>query len=290
MKITVKSPAKINLYLDILGRRADGYHDVNMIMQSVSLFDTVTVTQTDGNQINVSSNVDFTDSERQNTASVAAKEFFYHTGIDNCGLDIHLEKKIPVCAGLAGGSADAAGVLVALNEVFKTGLSRNDLAEIGKKVGADVPFCIFGGTMVSTGIGTTLKRLELMVDCYIVLVKPKIFVSTQAAYEKSDEVMISESKDMKHIIQAINDKNLSMISQCMYNKFEKVLRINEVYNIKEILRKNGALGTSMSGSGPSVYGIFNDQILAKRCVNTLQRKYNEVFLCEPTKSGCYIEK
>lgn len=289
MEIKVKAPAKINLYLNILNKRQDGYHNVNMIMQSVSLYDTVTVTQTNENRINISSNFDFSGEKTNNTAYIAAAEFFKCTGIKSSGININLEKKIPLCAGLAGGSTDAAGVLLALNSIFKTNLSRCDLANIGKKVGADVPFCIFGGTMISKGTGTLLSSLPYMPDCFIVLVKPKILISTQRAYAKSDEVTVPSVKSMSEIIYAVKSKNLGMISRCMYNKFEKVLRINEVYNIKEILRKSGALGASMSGSGPSVFGIFKDQKTAKQGVYILQKKYSDVFLCEPTKEGCYIE-
>lgn len=289
MKIKVKAPAKINLYLDILDKRKDGYHNVNMIMQSVSLYDTVTVAQTNENKINISSNFNFSGEKINNTAYIAAAEFFKYTGIKNSGISIDLEKKIPLCAGLAGGSTDAAGVLLALNAIFRTNLSKCDLANIGKKVGADVPFCIFGGTMISKGTGTLLSSLSYMPDCFIVLVKPKILVSTQRAYAKSDESTVSPAKSMSEITYAVKSKNLGMISRCMYNKFERVLRINEVYNIKELLRKGGALGASMSGSGPSVFGIFKDQKAARQSAYMLQKKYSDVFLCEPTKKGCYIE-
>ena len=203
MEIKVKAPAKINLYLNILNKRQDGYHNVNMIMQSVSLYDTVTVTQTNENRINISSNFDFSGEKTNNTAYIAAAEFFKCTGIKSSGININLEKKIPLCAGLAGGSTDAAGVLLALNSIFKTNLSRCDLANIGKKVGADVPFCIFGGTMISKGTGTLLSSLPYMPDCFIVLVKPKILISTQRAYAKSDEVTVPSVKSMSEIIYAV---------------------------------------------------------------------------------------
>lgn len=290
MKTVVKAPAKINLYLDILDKRTDGYHNVNMIMQSINLFDTIEVSQSDSGKIDVTSNFSFLKEGEQNTAYTAASEFFKYAGIKNNGVSIFLKKSIPLCAGLAGGSADAAGVLVAMNEIFKTKLSKCDLATIGKKVGADVPFCVLGGTMVSSGTGTTLWPLPYLPNCYIVLVKPKILVSTQKAYAKSDEIISSTTSDIKDMIYAINSKNLNMISRYMFNKFEKVLKISEVYKIKEILRNNGAQGASMSGSGPSVFGIFKDQMAAERCVCILQKNYGEVFLCAPTKKGCYIEK
>lgn len=289
MKIVVKSPAKINLYLDILGKRTDGYHNVNMIMQSVSLFDTVTVSMACEEKIEISSNVKFDGDEKTNTAYIAANEFFKYTGVKVCGLNIHLEKKIPVCAGLAGGSTDAAGVLLALNEIFKTNLSKNDLADIGKNVGADVPFCVFGGTMLSSGTGTTLTALSHMPDCHIVIVKPKISVSTQKAYAMSDKLNQTNAPDISDLIDEIKSNSLKLMSDCMYNKFEQVLNLDEIDKIKNVLIDNGAIGTSMSGSGPSVFGIFNDEGSAKLCTSILKEKYNDVFLCNPIKTGCYIE-
>ena len=166
--ILVKSPAKINLFLDILKKRSDGYHDVNMVMQTVTLFDTITLSKTLENtiSINILGNelLATETSQKENTAYHAATEFFDYTGISDIGLKIDITKNIPVCAGLAGGSTDAAGTLVGLNQLFNTNLTKTELEKLGEKIGADVPFCISGGTALATGIGTTLTRLPNIPD------------------------------------------------------------------------------------------------------------------------------
>lgn len=287
MKVIAKAPAKINLYLDILEKTADDYHNVEMIMQTVSLYDLVTVEPNNIEKIVISSNKRFAGSITKNTAYKAAYEFFDFTKIKNPGININLEKKIPVCAGLAGGSSDAAATLVALNKIFDTRLSKCELAKIGKNVGADVPFCIFGGTMKSTGIGTVLSPLTYMPKCFIVLSKPNIFVSTKKAYELSDNFNICK-KSMAPIVKAINNRSISDIAQNLYNHFEIVLNLPEVCNIKNIMLQEGALSSCMSGSGPTVFGIFNDKTAASNCVNFLHRSKKHAALCEPIKFGAVI--
>lgn len=288
MKVTAKAPAKINLYLDVLGKTENDYHNVEMIMQTVSLYDLVTVEQNNSGKITLSSNKRFAGSITRNTAYKAASEFFDFTGILNTGVHIHLEKKIPVCAGLAGGSSDAAAVLVALDKIFNTKLSKCELAKIGKAVGADVPFCVFGGTMKSTGIGTVLSPLTHMPNCYIVLSKPNIFVSTKKAYELSDNFNI-QPKTITPIIKAINKRSILDIAANLYNHFEIVLNLPEVYNLKNIMLQKGALCSCMSGSGPTVFGIFNDKAAALNCVGFLRGAKKLAFLCEPIKHGAIIK-
>ena len=287
MKITAKAPAKINLYLDILGKTENNYHNVEMIMQTVSLYDSVTIEQNKSGEITISSNRHFAGPITKNTAYKAASEFFEFTKIKNPGVHIHLDKKIPVCAGLAGGSSDAAAVLVALNEIFNTNLSKCELAKIGKTVGADVPFCIFGGTMKSTGIGTVLSSLAHMPQCYIVLSKPNLFISTKKAYELSDNFNICK-KNMAPIIRAINNRSILDIADNLYNHFEIVLNLPEVYNIKNIMLQKGALASCMSGSGPTVFGIFNNKTTALNCVSFLRRSKKHAVLCEPIKHGASL--
>ena len=281
MKITVNAPAKINLYLDILGRRSDGYHDVEMIMQTVSLCDTVTVARTKHESINLTCSRPIPGPLERNTAYLAAQTFFEHANIFNPGIDIHIKKRIPLCAGLAGGSSDAAAVLNALNQLFATNFSKDELAKLGEKIGADVPFCVHGGTMLATDTGTTLEVLPPMPKCYFVIVKPNIAISTRAAYEASDASTSSKSTSAKDIISAINSSDLQALSKSLYNRFEEVLALKEIEEIKRLLIQNGALNACMSGSGSAVFGIFEDNAQAAKCKDALNMHYDEVFLVEP---------
>ena len=281
MKITVNAPAKINLYLDILGRRADGYHDVEMVMQTVSLCDTVTVARTKHENINLTCSVPISGPVERNTAYLAAQAFFEHANIFNPGIDIHIKKRISICAGLAGGSADAAAVLNALNQIFDTNISKEELAKLGEKIGADVPFCVHGGTMLATGTGTTLEALSPMPKCHFVIVKPDIATSTRAAYEASDVSTSSKNNSEKNVISAIAANDLQALSRSLYNRFEEVLAISEVEEIKRLLIYHGALNACMSGSGSAVFGIFADETQATKCKDTLSAHYDEIFLAEP---------
>lgn len=281
MKITVNAPAKINLYLDILGRREDGYHDVEMVMQTVSLCDTVTVTRTKHENINLTCSVPIPGPVERNTAYLAAQAFFERANIFNPGIDIHIKKRIPICAGLAGGSADAAAVLNALNQLFDTNISKEELAKLGKKIGADVSFCVHGGTMLATGTGTTLEALPAMPMCHFVIVKPSIAISTKAAYEASDASASSKNTSSRDIISAITANDLHGVAKSLYNRFEEVLVLDEIEKIKFLLTQHGALNASMSGSGSAVFGIFEDELQAIKCKEALSAHYDGVFLAEP---------
>lgn len=281
MKIIVNAPAKINLYLDILGRREDGYHDVEMVMQTVSLCDTVTVTRTKHGNINLTCSVPIPGPIERNAAYLAAQAFFEHANIFNPDIDIHIKKRIPICAGLAGGSSDAAAVLTALNQLFDTNFSKEELAKLGEKIGADVPFCVHGGTMLATDTGTTLEALPPMPKCYFVIVKPNIAISTRAAYEASDASTSSKSTSAKDIISAINSSDLQALSKSLYNRFEEVLALDEIEKIKFLLTQHGALNACMSGSGSAVFGIFEAELQAIKCKEALSAHYDGVFLAEP---------
>lgn len=281
MKIIVNAPAKINLYLDILGRRSDGYHDVEMVMQTVSLCDTVTVTRTKHGNINLTCSTPIPGHVERNTAYLAAQAFFEHANICNPGIDIHIRKRIPICAGLAGGSADAAAVLNALNQIFDTNISKEELAKLGEKIGADVPFCVHGGTMLATGTGTTLEALPPMPKCHFVIVKPDIAISTRAAYEASDVSTSSKNNSAKNVISAIAAKDLQALSNSLYNRFEEVLSLNEMERIKSLLIYHGALNACMSGSGSAVFGIFEDNAQAAKCKDALSARYEGNFLVDP---------
>ena len=290
MRVTVQAPAKLNLTLDILGRRDDGYHLVKMVMQSIHLFDTVTVSDTGDGEITLSCNEDFVPLDKTNTAYRAAQAFFEETGVKNPGLRIKIKKRIPAQAGLAGGSADGAAVLVALNEMMITGLSRQELCDIGVKVGADVPFCIVGGTMVASGIGTILTPLPDLCDCFFVVVKPPVSISTKEAYALSDSRESFAPPHANAAAEAICNANLKELSKELYNEFEKVLKLPEIKKIKEMLTENGALGACMSGSGSAVFGLFDDENTADDCAKVLKDSYDEVFVCEPVCEGCVIDE
>ena len=289
MKVIVNAPAKINLYLDVIKKRKDGYHEVNMIMQSVSLFDQIIIKKTDKKDIQIISNPKISVDLEKNTAYIAAKEFFEHTQILNPGINIRIKKSIPIGAGLAGGSSDAAATLIGLNELFNCKISKNDLADIGAKIGADVPFNIFGGTMAASGIGTKLSSVARIMQCYIVIVKPDFSISTKTAYQACDAFLSEEkNKTVADMISALNAKNLLATAKSIYNKFENVIDNKEITNLKNFLAENGALNTCMTGTGSAVYGIFDTRKKARLCAIKLKMNYNEVFLVTPLDYGCHL--
>ncbi|MGN1456462.1 MAG: 4-(cytidine 5'-diphospho)-2-C-methyl-D-erythritol kinase [Acutalibacteraceae bacterium] len=288
MRLTVLAPAKLNLFLDITGKRNDGYHIVNMIMQSVSLFDEVTVTTEDGEDITVSCTDKNIPCDSTNTAYIAAQKFFEYAEIAPTGLSIKIRKRIPSQAGMAGGSTDAAAVLIAMNEMFETDYSQSELAEIAAEVGADVPFCLFGGTMTATGIGTILSPLPDIPDCFIVIVKPEINISTKAAYQKSDETGYDECKNSDAIADCICTGSLEGIGKNLYNKFEEVVDISEIKGIKNCMKHFGALGACLTGSGSAVFGIFTEKSDADDCICQLETVYNDIYLVHPTSEGCHF--
>lgn len=281
MEITVNAPAKINLYLDILNKHNDGYHEVEMIMQTVSLFDKITIKKSDKKGIIVTSTYNFDEDIKKNTAYIAAEKFFEYTKLINPGICIHIQKQIPVGAGLAGGSSDAAAVLIALNTLFECNLSKVELATIGEKVGADVPFCIFSGTKLATGTGTALSTLPPLKNCHVLIVKPTFSISTKLAYQASDQAPLEKNKSINNIISAIKSNNLRDTAKNIFNRFETVLNFDEVTNIKNILNKNGALNSCMTGTGSAVYGIFEDKEKAIYCKNFLSKNYKDIFLTAP---------
>ena len=288
MRVTVNAPAKINLTLDILGKRNDGYHLVKMLMQSVSVCDTVTVWDGEENSCSVFCDLNGFPSTEVNTAKSAVTEFFAHSQLQNPGIGVKIEKQIPVAAGLAGGSTDAAAVLVALNHLTGAALSQSELCEIGARVGADVPFCIVGGTMVASGIGTILTPAPDIPECYFVLAKPPISVSTKEAYALTGERGFWERPSTDQMVEAICEADLQKIGMSLYNEFENVLALHEVAKIKQIMLECGALGACMSGSGPTVFGVFTAKNMAENCSHVLQSTYDEVFVCRPLFEGCKI--
>ena len=289
--VKVIAPAKINFTLDITGKLENGYHTVDMIMQAVDLCDTITVTKNNGG-IKLTCDKDFVPCDERNTAYKAVLLFAEHCNID-CDVDVHIKKNIPAQAGLAGGSTDGAAVLIALNELYSTNLSIDTLAQLGAKIGADVPFCLYGGTMLATGIGTTLEKLDnigCMHDKFILLCKPYVNVSTPLAYKKSDERPYSTAVHSTAVINAMRSNSLEDFCNGLYNDFDSLLQIDEVQKIKSIMKENGALASVMSGSGPTVYGVYSTLQNAEATANILKKEYSDVFIAKLCECGCRIIK
>lgn len=291
MKITVKAAAKINLMLDVLEKLPNGYHSLWMIMQSVGVYDRVTVEKNSGGEITLSCSDETIPTDGRNIAYKAAERFFEYCGINDKGVHIHLEKHIPHAAGLAGGSADGAAVLTALNEIYGANLPMKKLCQIGVKVGADVPFCLQGGTMLAQDIGQVLSQLPDMPSCFIVLAKPQCGVSTAEAYGAVDSINLRHP-DSRTMFRSVINGDLDGICSSLGNVFEQAIDVPERVAIKEILRKNGAKGCCMSGSGPTVFGIFNDRNGAEKSANQLKEKIKgvTVHVCAPAEYGCEIVK
>lgn len=289
MKITVEAPAKINLTLDILGKRDDGYHLIKTLMQSIDLCDTVSVWDTGDGGISITCTEESLPCDESNIAYRAAKAFFECTQRENPGIGIKIKKRIPVSAGLAGGSADGAAVLVALNRLLQTELDQDALCDIGEDVGADIPFCIVGGTICCSGTGTILTPAPDLPECWLVLAKPPIQISTKEAYDLADDRERFAEPATNDAVEAVCDGSLREIGKSLYNEFEELLHLSEVDAIKKQMKNNGALGTCMSGSGPTVFGLFENRDQAEDCADELQKQYQEVFVCQPRERGCEID-
>lgn len=288
MKVTVRAYAKINLMLDILSRLDNGYHDLFMIMQSVGIYDTVTVEENESKGILITCDVPDIPTDEKNTAYKAAAEFFAYTAIEGKGVSIDIKKCIPHAAGLAGGSADAAGVIVALNELYGTALKEKDIIAIGSKVGADVPFCALGGTMLAQYTGTVLSHLPDLSEKYIIIVKPEQEVSTGKAYAAFDTAERVRHLDTKGMLLACINDDWKAISEKVGNVFEQFIEVTDRTVIKGIMRKHGCLCCCMSGSGPSIFGVFEEKDKAEKCLEELKKDFGSSYLCTPMKSGCEI--
>ena len=288
--ITVKAPAKLNLFLDITGRRDNGYHLMNMVMQAVDLCDTVTLSLKDNGSSTLFCNGADVPMDKSNTALKAVQTFFEYTRLSNPGLHIRIEKNIPSQAGLGGASSDAAAVFIGLNALFGAKLTREELCALGARVGADVPFCIFGGTAHAEGIGEILAALPpLSPECRFVVVKPDYGVSTVEAFAKFDSLAekpaVSAVSDM---LGAVSSGDLESLGRLLCNVFEPVVFPEKTDAIKRALLSHGALGALMSGSGSSVFGLFRDIPAAKRAAVELS-DFGETFLVKPLPTGAYID-
>ena len=272
--------AKVNISLDIVSKMADGYHNMKMVMQSVSLADKVTVDCLPGEGISVESGLPFLPRDERNIAAKAALSFFEYAGITGYKTHIKMKKTIPVCAGLGGGSTDGACVLRLLDKMFKTNLSRKELEEIGYKIGSDVPFCIDGGTSLAEGRGEILTDLTPIPKCNILICKPSFTCSTPVLFGRVKCDKIRARPDTKGIIDALDQGELSGVARRMYNVFEDVMPkgARDIADIKNTMLDNSALGTVMTGSGPSVIGIFDNEEDAKGAFGQLKNSYKECYL------------
>ena len=272
-KIQLKALAKINLGLDVLRRREDGYHEVKMIMQTISLYDELMLKKIKKPEIQLRTNLPYLPTNENNLAYQAAKLLMEEYQIPG-GLLIQLEKKIPVAAGMAGGSSDAAAVLWGVNQMYHLGLSRKELMERGVRLGADVPYCILRGTALAEGIGEKLKTLPPMPKCYLLIAKPGTSVSTKFVYENLhvNELETKKHPDVDAMITALRQKDLALLSARMGNILELVtIPAHPVIDkIKQEMQKAGALGAMMSGSGPTVFGIFDTQPKARKAYRALR--------------------
>jgi len=258
--IHVKALAKINLGLDVTGTREDGYHLVRMIMQTVDLFDWVTIKKSDGSDIALETNLNFLPTDEHNIAYQAAKllkQDFSQIG----GVEIRIHKCIPVAAGMAGGSTDAAAVLYGINKLYHLGIPMQRLMEYGLKLGADVPFCLFRGTALAEGIGERLTRLAPMPDCSILIAKPPMSVSTRLVYQSLDALKEPPHPPVDAQIRDLEAQDLRALVMHMGNVLEHVTvpMHPQIEQIKEMMRAQGALAAMMSGSGPTVFGIFTEE-------------------------------
>lgn len=258
MVYSKKAYAKINLSLDVLSKRADGYHEVSMLMHQITLADTVSLSLTDEKEIILTSDSDKIPTDEKNIAYRAAKLLFDEFQIDH-GVKIHIEKNIPIAGGLAGGSTDAAAVLMLLNEALALKLSKAELMNLGLRLGADVPYCIFGLPALSEGIGEKLTEICGLPECKILIVNPGVEISTKDIYEKIDSYTERQPVDNPAIISALSEGNLREASAQMVNVMQPVAanQCHQIIEINQKLMELGAIHAMMSGSGATCFGIFD---------------------------------
>ena len=270
-ELKLKAMAKINLGLDVLRRRADGYHDLRMIMQSVCLYDQLKLKRQQEPGISISTNLAYLSTGEDNLVYKAAKLLMDEFQIQE-GVSIQLKKCIPIAAGLAGGSSDAAAVLVGINRLFGLGLSQEALMKRGVRIGADVPFCVMRGTALSEGIGDILTPLPDAPDAFVVLAKPPVHVSTAFVYGNLQVDKLVSHPDIDAQVQAVRDKDLYRIAELMGNVLETVTipSCPVIGEIKNCMKRQGALNAMMSGSGPTVFGLFDDEQAARRAYEELE--------------------
>ena len=288
--IQLKSRAKINLSIDVLGKRKDGYHLVEMIMQTIDLFDKIKIFSLKEDTIIIESNSLDIPLDSTNIVYKAADLIKKQYNIKE-GVKIIIEKNIPIAAGMAGGSSNAAAVLVGLNQLWQLKLSENKLKELGLKLGADVPFCIGGQTALAENIGEKLTKIDgLSENIFILVCKPELFVSTKEIYEEIDSKIIEKRPNNKLLIQLLKENKIQQIADNMYNVLEEVTRERYpvIEEIEKIMMENDALGSMMSGSGPTVFGLYRNREDAENCKNKLLKKFSQVYIVKSHNKGVEI--
>ena len=288
--IELKSRAKINLSIDVLGKREDGYHLVEMIMQSIDLYDIIKIKELKCNEIIIKSNSSDIPLDENNIVYKAAK-LIKETFNINKGIEIFIDKYIPIAAGMAGGSSNAAAVLVGLNKLWNLQLSEEELKSLGFKLGADVPFCIVGNAALAEGVGEELTYIKgLSKDVSILVCKPELFVSTKDVYGGLDLNNLKQRPNNKLLIEYLKDDNIEGVSNNMVNVLETVTSKmhEEINDIEKIMNENKALGSMMSGSGPTVFGIYKNIEDALKGKKELLKKYKQVYVVNSNEKGVEI--
>ena len=288
--ITLKSRAKINLSIDVLGKRQDGYHLVEMIMQTIDLYDLIEINEKDNDQITIKSTSDEIPLDCNNLVYKAAN-LIKKTFNINKGVEIHIKKNIPVAAGMAGGSSNAAAVLVGLNKLWNLNLSNQQLEKIGLKLGADVPFCINGGAVLASGIGEELTPIKVLTkDVCILVCKPDLFVSTKEVYECIDSKDIDKRPNNKFLIECLKNEDTRQLAENMFNVLEGVTMDKHpvIQQIKDIMTNNRALGAMMSGSGPTVFGLYENREDAVKCKAILEKQFKQTFVVACEEKGVEV--
>lgn len=283
--VTVLAPAKLNLALDVVGTLPNGYHDLDMVMQAIDLQERLVLRRSPYLKLRMPGS--FVPVNNKNTAIKAALAFFDYTGL-LAGVDITIHKAVPVRAGMAGGSADAAGVLVGMNELYGAKLSMSELCAIGATIGADVPFALMGGTCRVRGVGDLLKPLPPCPDCRFVVVMPSIGVSTPEAFQRYDQMGSPVHPDCERQEAAVRAGDLAAICAAAGNALEHCSGAQETPAICAKLNEHGALTSQMTGSGAAVFGVFDGEDAARAAVQALQGSYKQVYLCRPVRGGAQV--
>lgn len=282
--VTVLAPAKLNLSLDVVGTLPNGYHDLDMVMQTIDLYERLELRRSP--YLNLRMPGSFVPVNDKNTAVKAALAFFNYTGL-LAGVDITIHKQVPVRAGMAGGSADAAGVLVGLNELYGARLSMSELCAIGAGIGADVPFALMGGTCRVRGVGDLLKPLPPCPDCWFVVVMPSVGISTPEAFQRYDQMGSPVHPDCEKQEAAVRANDLQGVCAAAGNALEHCSGATETPAICSLLNENGALTSLMTGSGAAVFGVFEREEQARAAADALRGQYSQVYVARPTRSGAY---
>lgn len=276
--------AKLNLYLRVGERRGDGYHELTTVFQSVTLRDELALTMHHGGGVSLRCNLPWLPTDGRNLAVRAAELFYASAGIENKGLYLNIRKSIPVGAGMAGGSTDAAAVLRTLNRAYGEPLSQEDLSALALSLGADVPFCLTGGAALAKGVGERLRPSPMLPDCFIVICKPPFSVSTKAAFALFDENGgPQDAPDESAVLAALESRSLPRVADALFNSLEAPVETARpaIRDIRLRLRELGALNARMTGSGSAVFGLFEDQAEAKHAFDTLKKQYKETYLTQP---------